>query len=133
MGLPAATAPAKSLIGKLLLRPPPAPILSRRQFSVTGARDSITRTKRFQKHKGKADLLVKRRTRSERELDEEGFLKLYGNGNSSHVPVLLGEVLDVFSSVRLESFVDCTLGGGGHSAAVRELFDFRFRIRVSEF
>lgn len=61
---------------------------------------------------------VKRRTRSEKELDEETFLKHYGNDNSAHVPVMLGEVLDVFTSVTLRSFLDCTLGAAGHSSAV---------------
>ncbi|KAL3323971.1 hypothetical protein AABB24_038243 [Solanum stoloniferum] len=61
---------------------------------------------------------VKRRTRSEKELDEETFLKNYGNDNSAHVPVLLGEVLDVFTSVTLRSFLDCTLGAAGHSSAI---------------
>lgn len=61
---------------------------------------------------------VKRRTRSEKELDEEAFLKNYGNDNSAHVPVLLGEVLDVFTSVTLRSFLDCTLGAAGHSSAI---------------
>ncbi|XP_006350999.1 ribosomal RNA small subunit methyltransferase H [Solanum tuberosum] len=61
---------------------------------------------------------VKRRTRSEKELDEEAFLKNYGNENSAHVPVLLGEVLDVFTSVTLRSFLDCTLGAAGHSSAI---------------
>ncbi|MCD7449933.1 hypothetical protein HAX54_002458 [Datura stramonium] len=61
---------------------------------------------------------VKRRTRSEKELDEETFLKHYGNDNSAHVPVLLGEVLDVFTSVTLRSFLDCTLGAAGHSSAI---------------
>ncbi|CAN4081105.1 unnamed protein product [Withania somnifera] len=61
---------------------------------------------------------VKRRTRSEKELDEETFLKRYGNDNSAHVPVLLGEVLDVFTSLTLRSFLDCTLGAAGHSSAI---------------
>ncbi|VFQ64842.1 unnamed protein product [Cuscuta campestris] len=63
---------------------------------------------------------LNRRTRSEKEIDEESFLKLYGNDDSAHVPVLLGEVVDVFSSVRLRSFVDCTLGCAGHSSAVND-------------
>ncbi|XP_040972942.1 ribosomal RNA small subunit methyltransferase H isoform X1 [Gossypium hirsutum] len=38
----------------------------------------------------------------------------------SHIPVMLGEVLDVFSSnlKPLSSFVDCTLGAAGHASAV---------------
>ncbi|MCE0480929.1 hypothetical protein HAX54_038160 [Datura stramonium] len=55
-----------------------------------------------------------RRTRSEKELDEETFLKHYETNNSAHVPVLLGEVLDVSHSVTLRSFLDCTLGAAGH-------------------
>ncbi|EPS59720.1 hypothetical protein M569_15084, partial [Genlisea aurea] len=66
-----------------------------------------------------AEQLVKKRTRSEREPDEMWFLDNIGNGNNpSHIPVLLGEVMDVFASVRLKSFVDCTLGAGGHSSAM---------------
>ncbi|PHT31873.1 hypothetical protein CQW23_28210 [Capsicum baccatum] len=61
---------------------------------------------------------VKRRTRSEKELDEETFMKMYGNDNSVHVPVLLGEILDVFTSLTLRSFLDCTLGAAGHSSAI---------------
>ncbi|KAM3290268.1 ribosomal RNA small subunit methyltransferase H [Capsicum chacoense] len=61
---------------------------------------------------------VKRRTRSEKELDEETFMKMYGNDNSVHVPVLLGEILDVFTSLTLRSFLDCTLGAAGHSSVI---------------
>ncbi|KAL1208985.1 hypothetical protein V5N11_034476 [Cardamine amara subsp. amara] len=56
----------------------------------------------------------KRRTRSSREYE-------IGDGGevpSSHVPVMLGEVVDVFSSVRLRSFVDCTVGAAGHSSSI---------------
>lgn len=70
------------------------------------------------KRSNSMNLLVKRRTRSGRELDEETFSKHYGNENSAHIPVMLGEVLDVFASVPLSSFVDCTLGAAGHSSAV---------------
>ncbi|KAG6474414.1 hypothetical protein ZIOFF_068349 [Zingiber officinale] len=35
-----------------------------------------------------------------------------------HVPIMLGEVLDTFRSLRLRSFVNCTLGAAGHSAAI---------------
>lgn len=61
---------------------------------------------------------MKRRTRSDKVLDEEVFSKHYGNVNSAHVPVMLGEVLDVFASVPLSSFVDCTLGAAGHSSEI---------------
>lgn len=70
------------------------------------------------KQKTAADSLLKRRTRSDKNLDEKGFSELYGNQNSPHVPVLVGEVVDVFSSLPLNSFVDCTLGAGCHSAQV---------------
>ncbi|KAF3624919.1 putative translation initiation factor eIF-2B subunit beta-like [Capsicum annuum] len=69
---------------------------------------------------------VKRRTRSEKELDEETFMKMYGNDNSVHVPVLLGEILDVFTSLTLRSFLDCTLGAAGHSSAVSVFLCFHF-------
>lgn len=62
----------------------------------------------------------KRRTRSDKEFDKEAIQR-YGDNNPSHVPVMLAEVLDVFSSScwkPLHSFVDCTLGAGGHSSAV---------------
>ncbi|KAK4277100.1 hypothetical protein QN277_015150 [Acacia crassicarpa] len=61
----------------------------------------------------------KRRTRSDKEFDKESILQ-YGD-ESSHIPVMLAEVLDVFSSTcwrPLQSFVDCTLGAGGHSSAI---------------
>ncbi|KAG8375294.1 hypothetical protein BUALT_Bualt10G0085400 [Buddleja alternifolia] len=129
--LTAATAPAKSLLRKLLFHSPLLPKRSPLRFSIsatTTATYSTLRNKnknknknkheKTQKQKQKADLLLKRRTRSERELDEEGFSKQYGNDNSAHVPVMLGEVLDVFASLSLKSFVDCTLGAAGHSAAM---------------
>ncbi len=39
----------------------------------------------------------------------------------SHQPVLLAEVLDLLQPARRRTVVDCTLGGGGHSAAVAEM------------
>lgn len=60
---------------------------------------------------------VKRRTRSEKEFDED-YVGKFGD-KESHMPVLLGEVLDVFApSFPLRSFVDCTLGAAGHSSAI---------------
>ncbi|GAB4837640.1 hypothetical protein Ancab_002490 [Ancistrocladus abbreviatus] len=69
------------------------------------------------KSKAKSSLeLLKKRTRSVKEFDDE-HMKRYGD-KESHVPVMLGEVLDVFpSSFSLRSFVDCTLGAAGHSSA----------------
>lgn len=63
----------------------------------------------------------KRRTRSEREFGGNSCFELRDNGN--HIPVMLGEVVDVFSSLNLRSFVDCTLGAAGHSSVVCLFFD----------
>ncbi|KAH6783576.1 mraW methylase family protein [Perilla frutescens var. hirtella] len=119
MALPAASASAKSFFQKLLLFHSPRKFSAVR-FSASAAAtaENSTLRSKSKKQKQKTELFVKRRTRSDRELDEEGFSKQFGNGNSAHVPVLLGEVLDAFSSVTLKSFVDCTLGAGGHSAAI---------------
>lgn len=57
----------------------------------------------------------KRRTRSSKEYEYDSIIQQ----SVSHIPVLLGEVLDVFSSSRsISSFIDCTLGAAGHSSAV---------------
>ncbi|KAF5456622.1 hypothetical protein F2P56_026087 [Juglans regia] len=66
----------------------------------------------------------KKRTRSPKELHEDAA-QLYADGTAAHIPVMLGEVLDVFSSFSssskpLRSFVDCTVGAAGHSAAIIE-------------
>ncbi|KAI7993929.1 Ribosomal RNA small subunit methyltransferase H [Camellia lanceoleosa] len=63
-----------------------------------------------------AEAVVKRRTRSGKEFDEKTFMR-YGD-SATHIPVMLGEVLDVFASVPLLSFVDCTVGAAGHSSAI---------------
>jgi 16S rRNA (cytosine1402-N4)-methyltransferase len=39
-----------------------------------------------------------------------------------HVPVLLNEVLELFSRIKEGYFVDCTLGFGGHSEAILKKF-----------
>lgn len=68
----------------------------------------------------------KRRTRSNKDYDYESIIQ---QQQSSHIPVMLGEVLDVFSSSRtITSFVDCTLGAAGHSSAVSLCFCFSFLI-----
>lgn len=69
----------------------------------------------------------KRRTRSDREfeLDE---VQRFGD-TTSHIPVMLGEILDVFSTSKtasLRSFVDCTVGAAGHSSAVSNFIPFSF-------
>ncbi|GMH10737.1 hypothetical protein Nepgr_012578 [Nepenthes gracilis] len=73
------------------------------------------------KAKSKASVdLVKRRTRSAKEFNEE-YMKRYSGNKESHIPVMLGEVMDAFSSsssFSLQSFVDCTLGAAGHSFAI---------------
>ncbi|KAF3781913.1 Ribosomal RNA small subunit methyltransferase H [Nymphaea thermarum] len=63
------------------------------------------------------DSLV-RRTRSTREFNAEEIEHFLSNG--AHVPVLLGEVLDVFDrrDRPLRSFVDCTMGAAGHSSSI---------------
>lgn len=62
----------------------------------------------------------KRRTRSNKDYNYDSIIQ---QSASAHVPVMLGEVLDVFSSSRsITSFVDCTLGAAGHSSAVSILF-----------
>ncbi|RXI09974.1 hypothetical protein DVH24_021740 [Malus domestica] len=64
-------------------------------------------------------LKEKRRTRSDREFQLE-TIKRYG-GTATHIPVMLGEVLDVFpASKQLRYFVDCTVGAAGHSSAIIE-------------
>ncbi|XP_009122014.1 ribosomal RNA small subunit methyltransferase H [Brassica rapa] len=103
--------------------------LPRRGISVIAGNLSSSETKKKEKEKRKrrkeievaretAEAVVKkekRRTRSSREYEiGDGD----GEAPSSHVPVMLGEVMDVFSSVRLRSFVDCTLGAAGHSSSI---------------
>lgn len=63
---------------------------------------------------------LKKRTRSGIELDRDLYKRYASPAAGGHVPVMLGEVLDAFRPPHLlRSFVDCTLGAGGHSAAVR--------------
>ncbi|KAL5558287.1 hypothetical protein UlMin_034498 [Ulmus minor] len=61
----------------------------------------------------------KKRTRSDREFELDA-IKRFGD-TAAHIPVMLGEVMDVFSASKtrlLRSFVDCTLGAAGHSSAI---------------
>ncbi|CAL9061765.1 unnamed protein product [Musa banksii] len=62
---------------------------------------------------------LKKRTRSGAKFDR-GLYRRYADPARRHVPVMLGEVLDAFGTLRLRSFVDCTLGVAGHSAAIIE-------------
>lgn len=114
------------------LSPPPAAYLTlRAQRSLaTDTADTFSDGRMMQKkkkqqkseEKKKAELLAvkrkkeKRRTRSEKEFGSTISFEFHSNEN--HIPVMLGEVVDVFSSVCLRSFVDCTLGAAGHSSAV---------------
>ncbi|KAL6208113.1 hypothetical protein ACLB2K_019065 [Fragaria x ananassa] len=83
---------------------------------------TTSKKKQHQKHKEHRQRVAvkeKRRTRSDREFELE-TIKRYGD-TSFHIPVLLGEVLDVFpASKPLRRFVDCTLGAAGHSSAIIE-------------
>ncbi|XP_008801423.2 ribosomal RNA small subunit methyltransferase H isoform X1 [Phoenix dactylifera] len=62
-----------------------------------------------------------RRTRSGAGFDWDLYRR-YADaaGGHAHLPVMLGEVLDVFRHLHLRSFVDCTLGAAGHSVAIIE-------------
>ncbi|GAA0157673.1 methyltransferase [Lithospermum erythrorhizon] len=116
-----------ALVHKLLLQTSPLlhPPL-RRHSTTTPAttllnklRNRTTKNKTVQKQKPITKIShLKRRTRSDKEVDEDKFLKEYGNEKFGHVPVMLAEVLDVFGPLKLNSFVDCTLGAAGHSSAI---------------
>ncbi|KAG9450174.1 hypothetical protein H6P81_010139 [Aristolochia fimbriata] len=62
------------------------------------------------------DSYLKRRTRSDRVFDHESVRQYVSEGD--HVPVMLGEVLEVFGRPNLRSFVDCTVGAAGHSSSI---------------
>ncbi|KAA3457753.1 ribosomal RNA small subunit methyltransferase H-like [Gossypium australe] len=94
---------------------------------VRSACTSIT-TDTSKKKKEKGPAKEKRRTRSLRdgdihilkEEDDDSSSSFTVLMQQSHIPVMLGEVLDVFSSnlKPLSSFVDCTLGAAGHASAI---------------
>lgn len=71
----------------------------------------------------KAAERLTRRTRSDSEFDWDLYRRHASGGcgglGGSHVPVMLGEVLQAFRGLHLRSFVDCTLGAAAHSSAVR--------------
>lgn len=81
-----------------------------------------TKAKKKKKDEAESKAVVvkeKKRTRSDREFEMDAVQR-FGD-TATHVPVMLGEVVDVFSATKwrpLRSFVDCTLGAAGHSSAV---------------
>jgi len=70
----------------------------------------------------------KRRTRSDKHFNPNAVIELCNVKDTdtkfSHIPVMLAEVMDVFSAASLTSFVDCTLGAAGHSTAVSTFLFF---------
>lgn len=125
MGLAEAAVVKLSLIfSSPLLKPPkflhlhPKSHIPHRGHSATARYVSADKDKKEKPKKSEAAAL-KRRTRSERDFDKELFQQYHGS--SSHLPVMLGEVMEVFSPISLHSFIDCTLGAGGHSSAVSTL------------
>ncbi|MDR2576627.1 MAG: 16S rRNA (cytosine(1402)-N(4))-methyltransferase RsmH [Puniceicoccales bacterium] len=43
-------------------------------------------------------------------------------GETTHIPVLVSAILEAFRRTDGRTFLDCTLGGGGHSRAILETF-----------
>ncbi|KAK7384817.1 hypothetical protein VNO78_30520 [Psophocarpus tetragonolobus] len=88
------------------------------------SRSTATKTNQTRKRVNAKAALAKekRRTRSDKQFNQNDAVIDLNDTNtktkSSHIPVMVGEVLDVFSTVSLTSFVDCTLGAAGHSTAV---------------
>lgn len=86
---------------------------------------STATTSKHKTQNAKAGLAKeKRRTRSDKHFNPDAIIHHCNvnhsdtDTNFSHIPVMLGEVMDVFSAASLTSFVDCTLGAAGHSTAV---------------
>ncbi|GMP93735.1 hypothetical protein CsSME_00043445 [Camellia sinensis var. sinensis] len=124
INLVSSSSSSSSLCKPLLLQSPFSrlhSLLGATNLSATTGNNRNKKNKVKQKMKEKAaataaEAVVKRRTRSGKEFDEKTFMR-YGD-SATHIPVMLGEVLDVFASVPLLSFVDCTVGAAGHSSAV---------------
>ncbi|TYH60819.1 hypothetical protein ES332_D07G006100v1 [Gossypium tomentosum] len=101
---------------------------TRSQTLVRSACTGITTDTSKKKKKEKGLAKEKRRTRSLRDGDIHILKEEDVDSSSSstvmmqqsHIPVMLGEVLDVFSSnlKPLSSFVDCTLGAAGHASTI---------------
>ncbi|MED6133480.1 hypothetical protein PIB30_028546 [Stylosanthes scabra] len=91
--------------------------LSCYSFSTVNSSIRSTTTTSTKKQKQKSALAKeKRRTRSDKDFDMDAVMERCESRH--HIPVMLAEVLDVFSTRSLTSFVDCTLGAAGHSSAV---------------
>ncbi|CAL5354933.1 unnamed protein product [Camellia sinensis] len=128
---------SSSLCKPLLLQSPFSrlhSLLGATNLSATTGNNRNKKNKVKQKMKEKAaataaEAVVKRRTRSGKEFDEKTFMR-YGD-SATHIPVMLGEVLDVFASVPLLSFVDCTVGAAGHSSACIASLDFVFNAQCT--
>ncbi|GMP93733.1 hypothetical protein CsSME_00043445 [Camellia sinensis var. sinensis] len=124
INLVSSSSSSSSLCKPLLLQSPFSrlhSLLGATNLSATTGNNRNKKNKVKQKMKEKAaataaEAVVKRRTRSGKEFDEKTFMR-YGD-SATHIPVMLGEVLDVFASVPLLSFVDCTVGAAGHSSAI---------------
>ncbi|CAL1362447.1 unnamed protein product [Linum trigynum] len=124
------TAARRLTITTKALTVPPPPSASIRQTAAraaatvtttTSSGDAKRRRKKEKERKKAAEAAAaksekeKRRTRSDKERDSS--LEFHSS-NQDHVPVMLREVVDVFASMPLRSFVDCTLGAAGHSSAI---------------
>ncbi|KAG4387071.1 hypothetical protein AAZX31_11G152900 [Glycine max] len=112
---------SSSLLLSLSSKPKPKPICNPFLLS----RSAATKHQKNKKENAKAALAKeKRRTRSDKQFNRDAIIErcrindIDTDTKFSHVPVMLGEVLDVFSNSTLTSFVDCTLGAAGHSTAV---------------
>ncbi|KDP32844.1 hypothetical protein JCGZ_12136 [Jatropha curcas] len=113
------------LSSRALFSPPVCFATRAERTTATSTANSISNKKKKSKkseEKKKAELIAvrrekeKRRTRSDKEFGSSSSFDFHNNGN--HIPVMLGEVVDVFSSLNLRSFVDCTLGAAGHTSAI---------------
>lgn len=96
-------------------------VIARSISSITTSRQK-KKMRESEKSKKLAEVALKkekRRTRSSKQYVDDRFYESSDLSSSSpHVPVMLGEVAEVFSSMSISSFVDCTLGAGGHASAI---------------